>query len=206
MPLIRIPNGYQNLKPSDLLDTASFIRFEIASRTAVFVTPNPSMTELGEVIDEYAPAVAAAQDGSKVLADQRDLIGERLINMLHNLSYYVLFTAQGNRSIVLQSGFKLAKEPVPIVMAPPTGGKLENGNQPGTLISSVKRVRGARSYNHQYTTDPLLAEGSWITIGCTVPKCHLTGLVPGTKYYVRVGAIGPREQVLYSDVMSKIVS
>ena len=206
MSLLRITNGFESLKPSNLVEKASFIHQEIASRSSLFVTPSPSMTALKEAIDEYQSAALAAQGGSKVQADQRDELGAALVNLLHNLGYYVLFTAQGNRTIAAQSGYTLAKEPVPIVMAPPTGGKLENGNQSGTLISSVKSVRGARSYNHQYTTDPLLAEGSWTTVSCTLAKCHLTGLVPGTKYYVRVGAIGAREQVLYSDVISKIVS
>jgi hypothetical protein len=59
------------------------------------------------------------------------------------------------------------------------------------------------AYMHQYSTDPLLKDESWMSMTCTATKCKLEGLTPGTTYFLRVAAIGAKDQVLYSDVMSK---
>jgi hypothetical protein len=68
----------------------------------------------------------------------------------------------------------------------------------------VKRVIAAVSYVFQYTTDATLAEASWMPMNCSTTKCQLMGLTPGTKYYVRVAAVGTKGQELYSDVSSKV--
>ena len=72
------------------------------------------------------------------------------------------------------------------------------------MLIKIKKVTGALSYLFQYTTDPQMAEGSWKPIYETRVKCLFTGLVSGTRYYFRVGAIGPRKQLLFSDVVNKV--
>ena len=83
---------------------------------------------------------------------------------------------------------------------------MEYGEQPGELLVSVRTVKGAAAYLHQYSTDPLLAETSWKGMNSTASKCKLAGLTPGTTYYLRVAAIGAKDQVLYSDVASKMAA
>jgi hypothetical protein len=115
-------------------------------------------------------------------------------------------TANGDRQIALQSGIPLAKEPAPIVITKPAGLKVNYGNQPGILLVSVKNVKGARAYLHQYSTDPLHKDESWTSMNCTTARCKIDGLTSGTKYFLRVGAIGARDQVLFSDVLSKMAA
>ena len=47
---------------------------------------------------------------------------------------------------------------------------------------------------------------SWMTMNCTTSKCRLTGLTPGTLYFFRVGAVGTRDQILFSYVVSKMAA
>nr|WP_294908690.1 hypothetical protein [uncultured Lacibacter sp.] len=74
-----------------------------------------------------------------------------------------------------------------------------------SLLVSVKRVTGAYSYLHQYTTDATLAPDSWVSTAGTTAKLLLTNLAPGTTYYCRVAAVVSNEQIMYSDTISRMV-
>jgi hypothetical protein len=66
-------------------------------------------------------------------------------------------------------------------------------------------VPGARSYILKYTQDPTLAEASWKMITTTTVKNSITGLESGKAIYLKVAAVGNKGQILWSDVVSKIV-
>ena len=203
MALLRTTNGYDKMSDSKVIEQAYFIHQQISTRSTVFATPKPAMTALKDAIDDYQLAVNAALSGDRVLVGQKNIARQTVIDMLHQLSYYVLMTANGDRQIALQSGIPLAKEPTPIVITKPSGLHVLNSNQEGELLVSVKKVKGAKAYMHQYSTDPLLKEESWMSMTCTATKCKLEGLTPGTTYFLRVAAIGAKDQILFSDVVSK---
>ena len=164
------------------------------------------MTVLNTAIDEFQAAVLIAINRDRVKVVQKNILRDSLIDLLHKLGYYVLFAAQGNRVVALESGFTIAKEPSPVLIDQPTGLKAEYTTQSGELVMSVKRVKGAAAYLYQYTTDPTLKEDSWMSLNCTQARCKLEGLTPGTTYYLRVGALGTKDQVLYSTVTSKLAA
>jgi hypothetical protein len=83
--------------------------------------------------------------------------------------------------------------------------KVENGLSSGQLFVTVKAVKGAYAYLHEYTTDASLAPGSWVTTNSTASRYTFNNLQPGTVYYCRVGAIGSNNQLLYSDAVSRMV-
>jgi hypothetical protein len=134
------------------------------------------------------------------------VLRQQVIDKLHQLSHYVLMVANGNRQVAVESGFTLAKEPTPALITKPVDLKVEHGDQPGELLVSVRKVKGAAAYLHQYTTDPQLPETAWKGMNCTTSKCKIAGLTPGTTYFLRVAAIGTKDQVLYSDVASKMAA
>ena len=80
-----------------------------------------------------------------------------------------------------------------------------NGPNPGELISKVPRVDGSGSYSHEYSVDPALADASWKPHSSTRSKFIFKRLQPGKQYFVRVGAVGSKDQKVYSDVISRIV-
>ena len=137
---------------------------------------------------------------------QKNNSRQALVDIMHNVGYYVLYIAQGDRFIALKSGLTLSKEPAPVVIAKPSDLKVENSDQSGELLVSVKKVKGAAAYMHQYSKDPLLKEESWMGMLCTATKCKIEGLTPGTTYYLRVGAVGGNDQVMFSDVGSRIAA
>jgi len=83
---------------------------------------------------------------------------------------------------------------------------MENGPNPNELESKIKGVKGAVSYLYQYATDAMLAQDNWQSIPSSKTTCIITNLQPGVKYNLRVAAIGRRDQLMYSDTISRIVA
>ncbi|MDB5205183.1 MAG: hypothetical protein JWR72_258 [Flavisolibacter sp.] len=203
MAQLRTRTGFDNMSDPKVIEQVSFIHQQVSTHTALFPTPMPAMVSFKDGIDDYQSAVNAALGGDRVLAGQKKIAKQAVVNMVYQLSHYVLMTANGDRQIALQSGIPLAKDGTANVITKPTDLKVVNGDQEGQLLVSVKKVKGGRAYMHQYSTDPLLNEGSWMSMTCTATKCKLEGLIPGTTYFIRVAAIGPKDQIMYSDVVSK---
>jgi hypothetical protein len=206
MSLLRLTNGFHRLTDAALGENASYIASCIKDNPN-FPTPTPTPVKIQEMVTQFLAAVDKAKTGNRMDILLKNDMRETLIETLYLAGYYVLFTAQGDRAIAASSGFKLAKEPKPApAITKPDNLKVVNGNQTGMLETSVDAVKGALAYVHQYTTDPALSEDNWLSIPCTSRRCKLESLTPGTLYYVRVGAVGSKEQVLYSDVVSRIAA
>jgi len=204
MALVRMNNDYRKYSDPDLLEKARYIHQQVSSRATMFPTPTPAMLAFKDGIDEFSAAVTAAGTGDRILGGQKRATRAALVTLMQQLGYYVLMTANGDKLIAEESGFTLAKESTNVTIYKPTDLKLEYTSQIGEVQTSVKPVKGAAAYLHQYTSDPTLKEESWVTMNCTSARCKITGLTPGTMYYFRVGVVGSKEQVLYSDVQSKI--
>lgn len=206
MSQIKLSNGFNRLTDSALAENASFIASSIKDNPN-FPTPSPTPVKIEQMVTEFLAAVDKAKTGNRMDILLKNNLREGLLDNLYLMGYYVLFTAQGDRTIAASSGFKLAKEPSP---QPPIGKPLNlqvlNTTQSGELESSVTKVKGAVSYLHQFTTDPLLKEDGWMSMACTSRKCLLQGLKPGATYFVRIGAIGTKDQIMYSDVVSRIAA
>lgn len=76
---------------------------------------------------------------------------------------------------------------------------------PGEVTISVKRVRSARAYLHQYTTEAPTSETVWITEGTTNEFCTFRGLKSYTKYWFRIVALGRNGQTVYSPIDAKVI-
>jgi len=203
MALLRTKNGYDKMSDPKVIEQVNFIHQQVSSRTAVFPAPVPSMTTFKDGIDDYQSAVNAALSGDRVLVGQKNQAKDTVVDMVYQLGHYVLMTANGDRLIAIQSGIPLAKASTPSSLAKPADLKVSNADQEGQLLVSVKKVKAALAYMHQYSTDPDLKEESWMSMTCSSRKCKLEGLTPGTTYFIRVAAIGTKDQIMYSDVVSK---
>lgn len=76
---------------------------------------------------------------------------------------------------------------------------------PGEVTISVKQVRSAKAYLHQYTTEPPTSDTVWITEGSVNPECTFRGLKSYTKYWFRIVALGKNEQKVYSPVDARVI-
>ena len=205
MPLLKITNGFDRLPDALLLERSLFIHSQM-SGNAFFPAPWPSLPELLLAVERFQQAVLAAANGDRLQVAHKRQKRLELVELLHLLGYYVLFASRGQAGVVLSSGFQLAKDPSALVLSKPGDLRVENSNQTGQLQVSVKKVKGAVAYLLQYTTDPQLQEENWMSVATSAVKHTISGLQPGIKYFIRIGAVGTRQQVLYSDMVSRIAA
>lgn len=167
-----------------------------------FTAPQPTLADLKTAIDVYTASLAKAKNGSRADKEQKNLDKQGLISLLRDESDYVNMIAKGDVLTLLTTGFNLSKDRQPKVLGTPDA-KVEAGEN-GALILSTPSVNGALTYKHKYKADSNAA--TWIEISSTRATCKLEGLTPGTVYIMQIDAIGSRNQVTSSNVVTKMAA
>ncbi|MGE5109191.1 MAG: hypothetical protein ACM3H8_16755 [Sphingobacteriales bacterium] len=170
-----------------------------------YATPSPALTLLQAAITAFSDALNTSSTGTRSDIAFKNQKRQELVDLLRSLAAYVNFAANGDESVLLDSGFDVSKDPGTITITKPENLQVVNGNNPGVLMLSVDSVKGAKSYLFEYTTDITLAEQNWQSFPSTKAKYILEDLMAGTKYYCRVGAVSGNNQLLYSDAVSRMV-
>ncbi|HEY5407463.1 MAG TPA: fibronectin type III domain-containing protein [Ginsengibacter sp.] len=170
-----------------------------------FSAPSPDMPTMLQAINTLQAAQDAAAEGGKAAKAARDEAKGNLIILLKALGNYVNYTAQGNIPILATSNFDLVKAKQPVVLQSIT--QLLVTSMPNTNSLSLRAIGGSgiRGFVHQYTTDPTMADDSWVSVNSTVRKYTFQNLVRGKEYIVRLICIGSNGQSSISDPVSRIV-
>lgn len=207
MVVLRITNGFTRLSDPKLISRANAI-LQSMTGNSNFPTPSPTLAALQTAIDDFTAALSDAENGGnydKAVKNQKKIV---LIDVLHNLGAYVLFTASGLSDPFLaakSSGFNVAKTASPKLLGTVDNLQLSDGVNPGELVVTYNRIVGGRAVVCQYTDDPNLGETSWhIEVG-TSSKIVLSGLQRGKKYFVRIIGIGANDQKCVSEIVSRLV-
>jgi len=202
----RLKLDFVRLSDPDLEIKAQAIVTAMTDNT-FFATPVPALATVTAFITNYSTALSKAQTRDKAEVANKNYMRSLLEKTLMDLAGYVTFTSGGSEPALVSSGFDLAK---PAANLPPIGVPdnftVDNGVNEGEVISSVDRVTGARSYIHEYTADPVTPTSEWTQQFTTVRKCTIADLEPGKKYWFRVAAIGPRQQIAYTNVQLRMAA
>ncbi len=172
---------------------------------ANFPTPVPAITVVADSSDAYTSALIAASTGNRADIAVKNQARQDLEELLRLLASYINFTAAGDRSKLLTTGYDVSKEKAPVIITKPENITVTNGMNAGDLVVSVNAVKGAKSYVHEYANETDFAAGNWQSVTASQRKYVFSELEPGKKYYCRVAAVGARDQVVYSDPMARIV-
>ncbi|MDD2797051.1 MAG: fibronectin type III domain-containing protein [Bacteroidales bacterium] len=171
-----------------------------------FSEPTPSLASVQAILDSFRTALTAAQSGDRTKIAIKNEKREILIDTLHSLGRYAEMAANGNRSILLSSGFDISKERSSTVeLGQPENVRLSDGGNIGEIIVACSSVAGVRSYLFQYTADPLLPDSVWVSNASTKSEYVIRGLKSSTKYWCRVVAIGSNDQQTVSNPVARIV-
>jgi hypothetical protein len=195
--------NFTSLSDSGLESKTELIISSLTGNTS-FPTPTPTLAALQTAADAFSAALLKAGTGNRVDIAIKNAAREVLVDLMRNLCMYVNLTANGDRAMLLSSGFNISKDREPIVITKPENLKIETGLSSGELLLSVNAVKGASAYLHEYSTDATLAPQSWVSTTTTASKALLDNLQPGVTYYCRVGVVGPNGQLLYSDAASRM--
>ena len=191
-----------NRYTDDSLETKAGSILQMLTGNTYFPGPVPDLATLQTMVSAYQTALVDARSRDIVKVAIKRSARTALINCLRNLGQYVMWIANGNEEILVSSGFTLAKQPEPLWLQEPGRVTLSNGISSGRLVAKLKRVKGAYSYIYQISTDPLHAEANWTSRTLAQCSAVFADLIPGQKYYIRVGAVGSRNQIAFSPVSS----
>jgi len=152
METLRITNGFQRLSDANLKIRTNEI---IAGITANFATA-PGLAALVTANGNFTDALSDAINGGKYEKALKNQYRTELIEQLHLMANYVLYTCAGDKPKAISSGFTIAKTPSPAPeVSKAENQKLDTGANAGELKYSFEKVPGARSYVYQVTQEPL---------------------------------------------------
>jgi len=206
--MIRVVNGFDKLTLPEFSQRLNAITNSMKG--------NPNFTSLQPAVDalvteatNYQAVALKALGRDKDAIIAREASRQKVTNMLHNLGYSVSAIADGNIEVLSSSGFSYTqpKKPSPPLQKP-TVPQLASGINSGEIDCKATRQTGMCSVKYYITTDAaaLTATGTdaWDVISYNKTKYTFSDLVPGQRYYIRIGLVGVRGQEVISDAVSYI--
>lgn len=186
------------------LDTTSQRVTEMMENNPDFPNPPAALAELKKMLPEYRTAKANALGRDRRMVSIKNDKKAILLALLLELAEYVTATCNGNRTMILSSGFDVTNEsngsPVPSIE------KLEvKSDEPGVAILRAKKVTAVKAYIHQYTTEPPGLNTVWVQEGSSDGNHTFTGLTSEKRHWFRVIAIGNNKQKAFSPIVSRVI-
>lgn len=170
-----------------------------------FPNPPEALAKLRKLSPEYDDSVVNAKGRNKEMIAIKKARKAAAIALLTEIASYVTLICNGDEALLLNSGFEISglsgtKQPMSAIQK-----LIVELGPPGEVTIRVKRIRGARAYLHQYTSEPPSSETVWVNEGSTNAYCTFKGLKSYTKYWFRIVALGPNGQTVYSPVDFKVI-
>lgn len=169
---------------------------------AVFITPDPPLTQMTMAVNNLEVTYNASRDGSKQQLAAMYAAEKVLDDLLRKEALYVERIAFGNEAQILSSGFHITQQPSSALLPEFTA---KNGEKEGEIIVKHKAVKKAAAWVWQYCTDPI-NEINWkLASVSTQTTFTIMGLKPGAKYWFRAAYVTPEGMSEWCDPYTKIV-
>lgn len=201
--MAKIALGLARLTLNEKLALGRYIVIEMTGNTN-FAKPIPTLVEITAAIDAVEAAQSAAINGGKEATVMLHNKIKTLDDLLTRVGQYVEYTSNGDETKILSAGIRVKAKPTPVGPMPkPNGFKIDSTDRSGELECRIDSITGAKSFVFQVNTLPD-NEDSWKNGAISPkPKAVISGLTSGTKYFVRVAAIGAAGQGPWSDVIQR---
>lgn len=171
---------------------------------SVFQSPPAALAVLKTKVPLFQESLKNAKSRDKEMVAVKNQFKGEIMELLEELAEYVELICNGNRAMMLSSGFDVTEEQ--------TGSKapsieLIEVELGGTGIATirVKKQSGAVAYVHQYAMEPPGPNTMWHGEGSTTNKHTFNGLVSDKRYWFRVVAVGRKGQKGYSPIVSRAI-
>jgi hypothetical protein len=200
----KVNTSYNRGRDGDLVND-SYVIIDNMTDNAHFRDPNPTVATLKQATQDYQQSLYDASGRDQKLVAIKNNKRSVLRAILNQMAEYVNGVANGDREILLSSGFKLARSRGEGDDLKPIGELEVRTDAPEQATVRIKRVPGAKAYIYQYTTGVVTNESVWVTKTITEPSYTYKGLQSGVKYSFRVIAIGRGEKSVYSPIVSRFI-
>jgi hypothetical protein len=201
---LKIKGSYRKSSDTYLLKICSRVKESLKGNT-YFPHPIPELPVVEKAFLDFQVAVSIAGRNDRTLSSAKNDKKAVLIGMLDYLNDYVTTTSNGDKTMLLSSGFDIAGiRGISQTLAPIEQLDVEIG-PPGQAITRVKKVAGAKAYIHQCTPDPITPDSEWMSETVTDSENTFTNLKSVAKYWFRVIAIGRGKQTVYSVLVSRVI-
>jgi hypothetical protein len=169
-----------------------------------FPYPSPDLVTLKADLFAFRAALVDASLKSRQTIIIRDQKRAALEKTLRQIAYYVDRIADGDKALILSSGFNTVKDKERHGPCPkPTGLRVAYGPVgSGIAQVRVKREQMAKAYRFEYR---LAGTESWTEQTVTRSSIQFTGLESLQYYEFRVAYIGSHPSIRYSDIVSSLV-
>jgi hypothetical protein len=169
-----------------------------------FPNPSPIIADFEATMISLTKTISDAQSRDKLKITVRNSVRATVESMLTSLANYVTYTAQGDRAMMMGSGFPLNNiaPGIPPVLSIDSFN-LVLGKNPGELLASAKSSPAADMHMYQIAPAPLADPKDFDTQYRGAAKFLFTGLVPMKLYAVRIGAIAANGQTVYTQTLVK---
>ena len=201
----KILSSFNYGRDGDLVNDSGKVIQDMTKHIAVFPNPIPTVAELIQAKERYEVALYNAKGKDTVMVSIKNKERDVLRALLTRMAEYVTSVAKGDRTILLASGFSLARSKGEVKTLKPIEKLMVDTETPEQAVLRVTRVKGAKAYVYQYTTEAVPGENQWVSKTITEPLCVISGLKPGVKHSFRVIAIGPGDQSVYSPIVSRFI-
>jgi hypothetical protein len=206
--MIRATNGFPKLSLAEFTKKLNEI-ISCMNGNQNFISLQAQVNTLITEAANYQALVtkAASRDKDAIIA--RDASRQNVTELLHTIGWGVSSIANNNIAILSSSGFSYTQpsKPTP-AMTKPDVPKLASGVNTGEIDCKAATQMGMKSVNYYITTDAAAltdaGTNTWTVTSYAKSKFTFTNLVPGQRYYIRIGLVGVRGQEVVSDSISYI--
>lgn len=201
----RLALNFKGVKDADIWMLAHHV-FTKMNGNEKFPDPGMLIIELGEITRQFHEAMQDASLGDRLKIAIKNDVRALLVKKLKQVGEFVNTHSNENEYLLWSSGFDLIKPVGEIKLKNPSDFQILPGPQPGEITMKIRGIKGARSYLYQWTPAPVTPQSVWQSIADTRCKKVISGLPLGINYCFRMAAVGARNQVVYTQVLSRYIS
>ena len=200
--MARLIMDLSKLRDSQLDNKAQTIIDSTSANAVVFPSPVPALTDVEGILEEYRSSLTAAARRDIHAIELKNQKRTELERALRKLALYIEQQANGNRAVLLSSGFDVWKTREPNGICPkPENFKVENP-APGRVKMSVKANKMARMYQFEYR---LAGDTDWTVHDGSRSSVMLIGFETAKLYEFRAVLKGTNPVRTYSDVITMYI-
>ena len=179
------------------LDFTTDLAAALTTNVATYASPDPppaTLTAKVTAINAKRGEVTAAQTVLDTKTSELAVLEGELDDLLILEAAYIQKTSGGAEAIINLLPVEMKAAPGPTTAPGQVMDlKLSPGKNAGEVKSSLKPTAGAQGYEYESTTDPTKPD-SWTHLETSSgSRTTFTGLVSGTKLWVRARAVGGKK-------------